>query len=71
MRMHRNGVAHFVSSVEPCGSHGASPPTDDSRPGDELHSSLRWFVQVRMYYADFNSHMTERVRRPIVMVNAP
>lgn len=36
-----------------------------------VHSSINWFVQARMMYAGFTGHMLERVRRPIVVVNAP
>ena len=36
-----------------------------------VHSSMNWFVQARMMYAGFNAHQMERVRRPIIVVNAP
>jgi hypothetical protein len=36
-----------------------------------VHSSLDWFVQARLMYAGSNAHMLERVRRPIVVINAP
>jgi hypothetical protein len=46
-------------------------PPDAAPTATAVHSSLSWFVQARMYYAGFTSHSTERVRRPIVVVNAP
>jgi hypothetical protein len=36
-----------------------------------VHSSLSWFVGARVFYSGFTSHQIERVRRPIVVVNAP
>jgi hypothetical protein len=36
-----------------------------------VHSTINWFVQARLMYAGFNGHVLERVRRPIVVVNAP
>ena len=48
------------------------PLPDDAPPtAAAVHSSINWFVQARMTYAGFNSHQLERVRRPIVVVNAP
>jgi hypothetical protein len=35
-----------------------------------VHSSMDWYVQARMFYAGFNAHMTERVAKPIVVVNS-
>jgi hypothetical protein len=35
-----------------------------------MHSSLSWCIRARIFYAGFNNHMVERVRRPIVVVNA-
>ena len=46
-------------------------PEDAAPTGTAVHSSLSWFVAVRMFYAGFNSHLTERARCPIVVVNAP
>jgi hypothetical protein len=46
-------------------------PEDAAPTATAVHSSLSWFVTARMYYAGFTSHLTERVRRPIVAVNAP
>jgi hypothetical protein len=43
-----------------------APPTSAA-----VHSSMDWYVQARMFYAGFNSHLLERVARPIVVVNAP
>jgi hypothetical protein len=46
-------------------------PTDAAPTATAVHSSLSWFVQARLMYAGFTGHMLERVRRPIVVVNAP
>jgi hypothetical protein len=46
-------------------------PTDAPPTATAVHSSLSWFVQARLMYAGFTGHMLERVRRPIVVVNAP
>lgn len=46
-------------------------PADAPPTAAAVHSSLNWFVQARLMYAGFNAHMLERVRRPIVVVNAP
>jgi hypothetical protein len=46
-------------------------PTDAPPTCAAVHSSMDWFVQARMLYAGFNTHMPERVVRPIVVVNAP
>jgi hypothetical protein len=46
-------------------------PSDAPPSATAVHSSLSWFVQARMMYAGFTSHQLERVRRPIVVVNAP
>jgi hypothetical protein len=46
-------------------------PADAGPTASAVHSSLRWAIEARMFYIGFNSHMTERVRRPIVVVNAP
>jgi hypothetical protein len=43
-----------------------APPTAAA-----VHSSINWFVQARLMYAGFTGHQLERVRRPIVVVNAP
>jgi hypothetical protein len=46
-------------------------PADAPPTATAVHSSLSWFVQARLMYAGFTGHMLERVRRPIVVVNAP
>lgn len=46
-------------------------PPDAAPSGEAVHSSLSWFVAVRMLYSGFTAHQVERVRRPIVVVNAP
>lgn len=46
-------------------------PADAAPTATAVHSSLSWFVQARLMYAGFTGHMLERVRRPIVVVNAP
>jgi hypothetical protein len=48
-----------------------SLPADAPPTAAAVHSSINWFVQARMFYAGFNAHQLERVRRPIVVVNAP
>jgi hypothetical protein len=46
-------------------------PADAPPTAAAVHSSINWFVQARLMYAGFNAHLLERVRRPIVVVNAP
>jgi hypothetical protein len=46
-------------------------PADAAPTATAVHSSINWFVQARLMYAGFTGHMLERVRRPIVVVNAP
>jgi hypothetical protein len=46
-------------------------PPDAPPTATAVHSSLNWFVQARLMYAGFTGHQLERVRRPIVVVNAP
>jgi hypothetical protein len=46
-------------------------PADATPTAAAVHSSIDWFVQARMMYAGFNSHVMERVRRPITVINAP
>jgi hypothetical protein len=46
-------------------------PADAPPTAAAVHSSINWFVQARLMYAGFNAHQLERVRRPIVVVNAP
>ena len=45
-------------------------PADSPPTAAAVHSSLDWYVQARMFYAGFNAHMTERVVKPIVVVNS-
>jgi hypothetical protein len=42
-------------------------PADADPTSEAVHSSLRWFVQVRILYKGFNSHVPERVRREFVL----
>jgi hypothetical protein len=46
-------------------------PADAAPTATAVHSTLSWFVQARLMYAGFTGHVLERVRRPIVVVNAP
>jgi hypothetical protein len=46
-------------------------PPDAAPTAAAVHSSLRWAIEARMFYKGFNSYMPERVRRQIVVVNAP
>lgn len=46
-------------------------PADAAPTAAAVHSSIDWFVQARLMYSGFTGHMLERVRRPIVVVNAP
>jgi hypothetical protein len=46
-------------------------PADASPTAAAVHSSINWFVQARMMYAGFNALVLERVRRPIIVINAP
>jgi hypothetical protein len=46
-------------------------PADAPPTAAAVHSSINWFVQARLMYSGFNAHLLERVRRPIVVVNAP
>jgi hypothetical protein len=45
-------------------------PTDAAPTASAVHSSLAWFIGARMFYKGFSSHLPERVRRPIVVVNS-
>jgi hypothetical protein len=45
-------------------------PADAAPSATAVHSSVSWCVGARIFYAGFNSHMVERVRRPIVVINA-
>ena len=46
-------------------------PADAAPTATAVHSSLSWFIGARIFYSGFTSHQIERVRRPIVVVNAP
>ena len=46
-------------------------PVDAAPTARAVHSSMRWFVQARMFYAGFTGPLTERVVHPIVVVNDP
>jgi len=46
-------------------------PADAAPSGEAVHSSVSWFVAARMMYSGFTGHQLERVRRPILVVNAP
>lgn len=44
-------------------------PADAAPTASAVHSSMSWFVAAQLFYAGFTSHMTERARRPIIVVN--
>lgn len=44
-------------------------PPDAAPSALAVHSSLGWFVAARLFYSGFKAPLTERVRRPIVVVN--
>jgi hypothetical protein len=46
-------------------------PADAPPTAAAVHSSIDWFVQARLMYAGLNALVLERVRRPIIVVNAP
>ena len=46
-------------------------PADAAPTASAVHSSLSWFIGARIFYSGFSRHQIERVRRPIVVVNAP
>jgi hypothetical protein len=49
----------------------AVPLPDDAPPtGEAVHSSLSWFLEASMMYSKWTQGV-EKVRRPIVVVNAP
>jgi hypothetical protein len=45
-------------------------PADAAPTASAVNSSLSWFIGARIFYAGFTAHQIERVRRPIVVVNA-
>lgn len=46
-------------------------PADAPPTAAAVHSSINWYVQASMTYAGSDAHPPERVRRPILVVNAP
>jgi hypothetical protein len=46
-------------------------PPDAAPTATAVHSSLDWFVQVRMFYVGLSGPLTERIRRKVTVVNAP
>jgi hypothetical protein len=46
-------------------------PTDAPPTAAAVHSSIAWFVEAQLLYAGWSGPSIERVRRPIVVVNAP
>jgi hypothetical protein len=45
-------------------------PADAAPTASAVHSTLTWFIGARIFYSGFTSHQLERVRKPIVVVNA-
>ena len=45
-------------------------PADAAPSGTSVSSTVSWSVGARLFYKGFTSHQVERVRRPIVVVNA-
>ncbi len=45
-------------------------PADAAPTATAVHSSVSWSIGARIFYAGFTSHQVERVRRPIIVVNA-
>lgn len=46
-------------------------PADAAPSGTTVNSTVTWQVGARIFYKGFTQHQIERVRRPIVVVNAP
>jgi hypothetical protein len=44
-------------------------PADAGPTAEAVHSSLEWFVLVRIFYKAFSAHLPERVRREFVVYN--
>jgi len=44
-------------------------PVDAPPTASAVHSSMKWFVQARLFYSGLTAPMTERVLCPIVVVN--
>ncbi|MCI4674730.1 hypothetical protein [Candidatus Mycolicibacterium alkanivorans] len=45
-------------------------PEDAAPTAAAVHSSMSWFIRAELFCAGSTGHMTERVRKPIVVVNA-
>ena len=45
-------------------------PSDAAPTAAAVHSSMSWFIRAELFYAGFTGPMTERVRKPIVVVNS-
>lgn len=46
-------------------------PADAAPTAAAVHSSMSWSIAAELFYAGFTGPMTERVRKTIVVVNAP
>lgn len=46
-------------------------PADAAPTAAAVHSSMSWAIAAELFYAGFSGPMTERVRKPIVVVNGP
>lgn len=46
-------------------------PADAAPSGTTVNSTVTWQLGARIFYKGFTGHQIERVRRPIVVVNAP
>lgn len=46
-------------------------PADAAPSGTTVNSTVTWQIGARVFYKGFTQHQLERVRRPIVVVNAP
>lgn len=46
-------------------------PADAAPTATSVSSSVYWYLGARIFYSGFTSHQIERVRKPIVVVNAP
>ena len=46
-------------------------PADAPPTAAAVHSSMKWFVQARLFYAGFVAPTPERVLRPLIVVNGP
>lgn len=45
-------------------------PSDAAPTAAAVHSSMDWYVQARMFYSGSSGDLTERVAKPIVVINA-